>query len=327
MAPTGHNCAVSRIKFEPEQCSGSRCGGDEAIDVVPQTPNSSEPENSLINSVALLSRPIEGFHYPRQHLFTDGLVGRFYEDSSLDAEIRKANKSLAGRLGNARCDTRPSLIKDIMILPHSSNHPLPRDSHSTKKQAQECFVIPPEDSKSGRAHAAGSMLSSRKEHIEKEIMEQKALIQELEEKMALLGSHGRMKSTTETSARGSMRVQETSHSLEGVGVDEKMSTSQQPCSKKEGVEGQPCESIREIEYNQDAKVRVDLSLLPSLMLLNGLTCPCLVFGALRIIARRRSDVTQATLVIQSPCDCTRCKFAICPGEMLTALLRFELMAR
>ena len=104
--------------------SGSRDRDRDAT----QTPSSSSGRTSeqCNDPVALLSRPVEGFHHPRQHVFTDRLVGRFYEDTSLDAETRKTSKCLAGRLGTAGSNTttRPSTTAGgtVPLLRSRSSH-------------------------------------------------------------------------------------------------------------------------------------------------------------------------------------------------------------
>lgn len=181
-------------------------------EALPQTPCvSSEPEASSnrIDPVALLSHPADGFHHPRQHLFTDRLVGRFYEDSSLDAETRKTTKCLAGRLGTAGAgSTRPSTTRgDAGLSPvFRSPSPTAEDfgcTRSSFRRMQGSTSIPSLNggggggsgdgggSKGVRSRAAGTNLSGRKGQVEKEILEQKALIEKLEGKMASLSSHGR----------------------------------------------------------------------------------------------------------------------------------------
>lgn len=150
-----------------------------------QTPTSSEdPASERIDPVLLLSRPVEGFNHPRQHLFTDRLLGRFYEDSSLDAETRKTSKCLAGRLGTAgsKNATRPSTT--ATTKPHS------RSSHSpttTRRGGKRMY-----GSTSARAldSSRGSGLAERKEQVQKEILAQKELIEKLEGRVASLSGRG-----------------------------------------------------------------------------------------------------------------------------------------
>lgn len=185
---------------------------------LPRTPcsNSSNPHpehssrDSVGDPVVLLTRPVEGFHHPRQHLFTDRLVGRFFEDSSLDAETRKINKCLAGRLGTAGtagCGTRPGTATSGAALSHCQSH-----LHNTPagdnfggtwraRRIQGSSSSASLGSSGGRAskghgatrpqRAGCTALSARKEQVEKEIMEQKALIEKLEGRMASLSSRGR----------------------------------------------------------------------------------------------------------------------------------------
>lgn len=157
----------------------------------PQTPTSSaDPTSERIDPVLLLSRPVEGFNHPRQHVFTDRLLGRFYEDSSLDAETRKTSKCLAGRLGTAgsHSTTRPSTT----ATPSSRLRPS-RSPTTTRRGGQRMHG-------SSSARALGSSreprggLAGRKEQIQKEISEQKALIQRLEGRVASLSGRGRRSS-------------------------------------------------------------------------------------------------------------------------------------
>ncbi|CAN0258148.1 unnamed protein product [Ectocarpus sp. 12 AP-2014] len=150
-----------------------------------QTPTSSEdPASERIDPVLLLSRPVEGFNHPRQHLFTDRLLGRFYEDSSLDAETRKTSKCLAGRLGTAgsKSTTRPSTTATTKPHSHSSHSPT-----TTRRGGKRMY-----GSTSARAldSSRGSGLAERKEQVQKEILAQKQLIEKLEGRVASLSGRG-----------------------------------------------------------------------------------------------------------------------------------------
>ena len=174
-----------------------------------QTPTSSSDQNSerRDDPVALLSHPVEGFHHPRQHLFTDRLVGRFYEDTSLDAETRKSSKCLAGRLGTAgsNATTRPSTTAGGAgpLLRSRSSHPptaarCGRRVLGSSASAHSQGIL----SKGGGGRlqgggGVGTTLSDRKEQVQKEIMEQKALIEKLEGKMASLSSRGGLSSKSD----------------------------------------------------------------------------------------------------------------------------------
>lgn len=194
---------------------------------LPHTPcsSSSDPEpeqrsnhdknNDTIDPVVLLTRPVEGFHHPRQHVFTDRLVGRFFEDCSLDAETRKTNKGLAGRLGTATTagssnSTRPGTSTSGAAAPHIQSHSYSvsagdsfgsgrgsrriHKSHSTSSLGNggvrnSCRGHSPGKKRAQRVGVSGGTgLSARKEQVEREIMEQKALIEKLEGRMASLSS-------------------------------------------------------------------------------------------------------------------------------------------
>lgn len=180
---------------------GGRVASDEAL-VAPPTPcSSADPASEGIDSVTLLSRPVKGFHHPRQHLFTDRLVGRFYVDSSLDAQTRKTSKCLAGRLGTAGSSntTRPSTTAGgpVALQQFRSSHS-PATTRRGKRMHASTSAGSLGSSNAGgvRQHSSGAMvmgLADRKEQIEKEIQEQKALIKKLEGRMASLSSRGGQK--------------------------------------------------------------------------------------------------------------------------------------
>lgn len=152
-----------------------------------QTPTTSseDPASERIDPVLLLSRPVEGFNHPRQHLFTDRLLGRFYVDSSLDAETRKTSKCLAGRLGTAgsKSTTRPSTT--ATTKPHSRSS---RSPTTTRRGGGKRMY----GSTSARAldSSRGSGLAERKEQVQKEILAQKELIEKLEGRVASLSGQG-----------------------------------------------------------------------------------------------------------------------------------------
>lgn len=182
----------------------ARDGLDSNSERYPHTPTSSDPASERVDPVALLSRPVDGFHHPRQHYFTDRLIGRFYEDSSLDAETRKTSKCLAGRLGTAGSSTTTGIsTRPNTTTSNATTCPPLRSSHSpavgsrrgkrmhasssTRSLGRERTATLP-----GGVAGTGNGLSGRKEQVEKEIMEQKALIEKLEGKMASLSSRGRL---------------------------------------------------------------------------------------------------------------------------------------
>lgn len=152
----------------------------------PETLTSSENATERLDSVALLSRPVKGYHHPRHHLFTDRLIGRFFEDCSLEAETRKKNKNLARRLSIAqggsrgRLSTASSTSKTFSRLQSSQssrNRCAKRVQHSLSDHAL-----------SDERQTMGVRISASRKQVEKEIMEQKALIEKLEGQMASLSS-------------------------------------------------------------------------------------------------------------------------------------------
>lgn len=190
---------LSSLKSGGNHCDthgGGLDAGDSVCGV--QTPTSSaDPASERTDPVLLLSRPVEGFNHPRQHLFTDRLLGRFFEDSSLDAETRKTSKCLAGRLGTAgsHAATRPSTT--ATAAPHLRSSHSPTATRRGRKRMQ--------GSASARAlgrsrEAAGGGLAARKEQVEKEIQEQRALIEKLEGRVASLSGRGRRSSRPRASS-------------------------------------------------------------------------------------------------------------------------------
>lgn len=157
-----------------------------------QTPTSSaDPTSERIDPVLLLSRPVEGFNHPRQHVFTDRLLGRFYEDSSLDAETRKTSKCLAGRLGTAgsHSNTRPSTTAT------AGSHARPsRSPTTTRRGGKRMHGSATAGARRGSSREPGAGLAGRKEQIQKEILEQKALIERLEGRVASLSGRGQRSS-------------------------------------------------------------------------------------------------------------------------------------
>lgn len=177
---------LGSLKSRDNNCDayGENSVGDPIPDV--QTPTSSaDPASERIDPVLLLSRPVEGFNHPRQHLFTDRLLGRFYEDSSLDAETRKTSKCLAGRLGTAgsNTNTRPGTTATTASHLRSSHSPttIRRGGKRMHGSASARAV--------GR-EPGGAGLAGRKEQVQKEILEQKALIERLEGRVASLSGRG-----------------------------------------------------------------------------------------------------------------------------------------
>lgn len=170
-----------------------------------QTPTSSaDPASERIDPVLLLSRPVEGFNHPRQHLFTDRLLGRFYEDSSLDAETRKTSKCLAGRLGTAGSNTTTRPNTTATAAPHLRSSHSPTATRRGRKRMQ--------GSASARAlgssrEPSGGGLAARKEQVQREILEQKALIEKLEGRVASLSGRGR-RSTRPRASSGSPALED-----------------------------------------------------------------------------------------------------------------------
>lgn len=217
---------AGRVTCASSKKRDSDTGGEPSEDraccdpVRPQTASSgsSGPESERIDPVGLLSRPVEGFHHPRQHIFTDRLIGRFFEDTSLDAETRKLNKGLAGCLGNTGGggggSTRPGLTATSgAVTPlfrlhaavvHSSSDDRGRrmqGSASTSSLRTSGGGSTKVLSTARSQRGGGTGLSARKEHIEKEIVEQKALIEELEGRMASL-SRGKATDRSNTRKKG-----------------------------------------------------------------------------------------------------------------------------
>lgn len=190
-----------------------------------QTPTSSaDPASERIDPVLLLSRPVEGFNHPRQHVFTDRLLGRFYEDSSLDAETRKTSKCLAGRLGTAgsHSTTRPSTSAT------TNSHFRPSRSPTTTRRGGKRMHGSTSARALGSSREPGAGLAGRKEQIQKEILEQKALIERLEGRVASLSGRGRRSSAPRGS---SAPPQEGRQSVAGgpkQDADDRPTTTPQP---------------------------------------------------------------------------------------------------
>lgn len=251
-----------------------------SIDVnLPPTPCSSsdrEPQqsgrDSLVDPVALLTRPVEGFHYPRQHLFTDRLVGRFFEDGSLDAETRKISKCLAGRLGTARTggsSTRPGAATSVAALSHSQpySHNIPLEdtfggtghakrihggsSASSLGNRGNCGSKGQRATRPQKAGCTG--LSARKEQVEKEIMEQKALIEKLEGRMASLSSRGRA---------GEREINKIPHAAvedESPDIGESRQAANNICRPRStpGSLQQPCGEEKDLETKREKTLKVE----------------------------------------------------------------------
>ena len=152
-----------------------------------QTPTSStDPASERVDPVVLLSRPVEGFNHPRQHLFTDRLLGRFYEDSSLDAETRKNSKCLAGRLGTA--GSSPTTRPTTTATTTSSHLRSSRSPTTTRRGGKRMRGSASAGALGGTRESGG--LAERKAQVQKEILEQKALIEKLEGRVASLSGRG-----------------------------------------------------------------------------------------------------------------------------------------
>lgn len=201
MAREVQNCCVlsplldlATIKDTPE-APYRLVGGRDALPVS-QTPTSSDPTSERADPVTLLSLPVEGFHHPRQHVFTDKLVGRFYEDSSLDAETRKTSKCLAGRLGcgnTARPRTTAGSSAAVPPLRHLHSPAGTGRGKCINASASSPTLGTATGGRAARQQqrgAKGRGLSGKKEQVQKEIKEQKALIEKLEGRMASLSGYG-----------------------------------------------------------------------------------------------------------------------------------------
>lgn len=187
----------NRNSFDPS-CFGLAEGTDPPL-ALPQTPtSSSEPAPEHVCPVARLAIHVDGFYYPRKHIFTDRLVGRFYEDSSLDAETRKTSKCLAGRLGtnNSNHTTRPNTTAgNLKTTPHWRSSSSPTSGRYNKvtavegsSSAEDLACLKGRGTRQQPGGVMGIGLSARKEQVEREIMEQKALIEKLEGRMASMSS-------------------------------------------------------------------------------------------------------------------------------------------
>lgn len=202
-----------------------------------QTPASSaDPTSDRIDPVILLSRPVEGFNHPRQHVFTDRLLGRFYEDSSLDAETRKTSKCLAGRLGTAgsHSNTRPSTTAT------TNSHLRPSRSPTTTRRGGKRMQGSASARALGSSREPAGGLAGRKEQIQEEILEQKALIERLEGRVASLSVRGRRSSTLRGSSAPPQEDRQSGASGRKQDNDDRPTTTPQPESGavqgKRGVE-------------------------------------------------------------------------------------------
>eukprot|EP00903_Cladosiphon_okamuranus_P009257 g8833.t1 len=192
-----------------------------------QTPTSSaDPASERIDPVLLLSRPVEGFNHPRQHVFTDRLLGRFYEDSSLDAETRKTSKCLAGRLGTAGSHTsnRPSTTAT------TNSHFRPSRSPTTTRRGGKRMRGSASARALGSSREPGAGLAGRKEQIQNEILEQKALIERLEGRVASLSCRGRRSSSARGSPSPSQEDEQSGASSRTQDTDDRPTTTPQPRS-------------------------------------------------------------------------------------------------
>lgn len=226
---------------------GENSVGDPTLGV--ETPTSSaDPASERIDPVLLLSRPVEGFNHPRQHLFTDRLLGRFYEDSSLDAETRKTSKCLAGRLGTAGSNTttRPSTTATTASHLRSSHSPT-----TTRRGGKRMH-----GSASARAvgrEPGGGGLAGRKEQVQKEILEQKALIEKLEGRVASLsGGRGARNAASHGLSAPSKGDGERDANRHRQGTDDRPSTTPGP----ESVEAEQGRGDVECKYGSAEQVRI-----------------------------------------------------------------------
>lgn len=175
-----HDELVNKTSFDGTPLLGN----DSAV--APETPTSSENATKRLDSVALLSRPVKGYHHPRHHLFTDRLIGRFFEDCSLEAETRKKNKTFAGRLSISQNGSRgrPSTTSSTSkTFPH-----LPSPHSSRRKCGKRVHLSLSDHALSDERQTMRLRISASREQVENEIMEQKALIEKLEGQMASLSS-------------------------------------------------------------------------------------------------------------------------------------------
>lgn len=205
--------AVLPVGLQPEQSPNtSRDGGGEAVDAIPKTSCASEPESGHVDPIVMLSRPVEGFHHPRQHFFTDRLIGRFYEDSSLDAETRKTHKCLAGRAGStSKSAGHPAHTAKGTTSPHSSSHPVVACSGRSRTRLQgNSSVGSSLAGGRGQRVRASKPFSSKREQLEKEIEEEQIQIKKLEEKLASLGSRRHSKGDTHGPPSGGGRATQRS---------------------------------------------------------------------------------------------------------------------
>lgn len=178
-------------------------GKDSAV--APETPTLPENATEHLDSVMLLSRPVKGYHHPRHHLFTDRLIGRFFEDCSLDAETRKKNKSSARHLSIAQSGSRGRLSTTSST---SKTFPHLQSSQSSRNRCGKRIHLSLSDHDlSDERQTMGVRISTSRKQVEKEIMEQKALIEKLEEQMASLSSRvGRAKSNENIDNRAAQEL-------------------------------------------------------------------------------------------------------------------------
>lgn len=245
-ARTGHSMLVGHTLVSPlpglgtlksgnnSNGHGGLPGGDPTLGS--HTPTSSaDPASERIDPLLLLSRPVEGFNHPRQHVFTDRLLGRFYEDSSLDAETRKTSKCLAGRLGTAgsHATTRPSTTATANSHFRPSRSPTTRRGGKRMHGSASARAV-------GSSREPGAGLAGRKEQIQKEILEQKALIERLEGRVASLSGRGRRSSAPRGSSAPSQDNRDSGASSRKQDTDDRPTTTPQPGSiasqEKRGAE-------------------------------------------------------------------------------------------
>lgn len=256
------------IRYEPEQKRSHHDDADELVDVAPRTPNASESESIRGDSVVSLSRPVDGFHHPRNHVFTDSLVGRFYADSSLDAETRKTNKCLAGRLRTARSGTPPSsIVARGFTLPNNQNHKSPH-FRSSGRDARYPRRSKPNSSTGhgkGQSESTSTATLSKRQQIEKEIAEQKVLMKKLRGRMTSLISHERTGKRTKAVAMQGSSVQPDPALSEGMAATSETTAVAAPWHAGE-AEAQPPEADGEARRTGATKVGAGtLSSLPVVM--------------------------------------------------------------
>lgn len=259
-------CPLPGLGTLKSRSSNCDAFGEYSVGDIPgvQTPTSSaDPGSERIDPVLLLSRPVEGFNHPRQHLFTDRLLGRFYEDSSLDAETRKTSKCLAGRLGTAgsTATTRPGTTATAASHLRSSHSPT-----TTRRSGKRMH-----GSASARAigrETVGAGLAWRKEQVQKEILEQKALIEKLEGRVASLSGRGARNAASRRSSALSEEDWGRDTSRRQEGTDNRPATT----PESESMEMQP--GSGDVENLGDKHVSAEQvrSRQPNTLLLQVVTC-------------------------------------------------------